>query len=159
MATKKDYYEVLGISKGANADEIKKAYRNMALKFHPDRVAPEKKKEGEGEDSDDKEKKVKESPERLERLERVALEVVRGAGLHPVKDPLLQIAAERGRVRDRHPEVFVHVKQLHLRPVDARPLRQFSEKQILRVARGDDRAGAATNPAGAVVRPGVARPR
>ena len=44
---KRDYYEVLGISKGAGADEIKKAYRNMALKFHPDRVAPDKKKEAE----------------------------------------------------------------------------------------------------------------
>lgn len=36
LATKKDYYEVLGISKGANDDEIKKAYRKMAKKFHPD---------------------------------------------------------------------------------------------------------------------------
>ncbi len=32
----KDYYEVLGISKGASADEIKNAYRSLALKFHPD---------------------------------------------------------------------------------------------------------------------------
>lgn len=36
MADKKDYYEVLGISKGASADEIKKAYRKMAKKYHPD---------------------------------------------------------------------------------------------------------------------------
>ena len=36
MATKRDYYEVLGISKGANSDEIKKAYRNLAKQHHPD---------------------------------------------------------------------------------------------------------------------------
>lgn len=35
--SKKDYYEVLGINKDANADEIKKAYRKLAMKFHPDR--------------------------------------------------------------------------------------------------------------------------
>lgn len=36
MADKQDYYEALGISKGASADEIKKAYRQMAKKYHPD---------------------------------------------------------------------------------------------------------------------------
>ncbi len=36
MADKRDYYEVLGLSKGASDDEIKKSFRKLAKKYHPD---------------------------------------------------------------------------------------------------------------------------
>jgi molecular chaperone DnaJ len=56
---KRDYYEVLGISKSATADEIKKAYRRLAMKHHPDRNK---------EDGEAAEKKFKEAKEAYEVL-------------------------------------------------------------------------------------------
>jgi len=37
MATKRDYYDILGVTKGVSAEELKKAYRKKALEFHPDK--------------------------------------------------------------------------------------------------------------------------
>ncbi|GGF83402.1 molecular chaperone DnaJ [Paenibacillus aceti] len=53
MAEKRDYYEVLGVSKGANEDEIKKAYRKLARQYHPD--------VNKASDAEDKFKEVKEA--------------------------------------------------------------------------------------------------
>ena len=46
MATKKDYYEVLGINKNATDEELKKAYRKLAKQYHPD-ANPDNKEEAE----------------------------------------------------------------------------------------------------------------
>ena len=63
--TKRDYYEILGVSKNASDDEIKKAYRKMAMKYHPDKVlnlGPEIQK-----DAKDKFLKVQEAYENIKK--------------------------------------------------------------------------------------------
>lgn len=42
MNGKSDYYDILGVDRNASADEIKKAYRRLALEWHPDRHKDDK---------------------------------------------------------------------------------------------------------------------
>lgn len=47
MTAKRDYYEILGVGKSASFEDLKKAYRELALRHHPDRVPVEQKKDAE----------------------------------------------------------------------------------------------------------------
>src|SRR5437868_13706816 len=77
MATKRDYYEILGVPKNASEDEIKKAYRKLAMKFHPDRNEGDKSAEG-------KFKEAKEAYEMLSSAEkRAAYDQYGHAGVDP----------------------------------------------------------------------------
>src|SRR3954453_4966738 len=77
MATKRDYYEILGVPKNASEEEIKKAYRKLAMKYHPDRNEGDKNAEG-------KFKEAKEAYEMLSAAEkRAAYDQFGHAGVDP----------------------------------------------------------------------------
>src|SRR5437763_6239362 len=78
MATKRDYYEVLGVPKNAADEEIKKAYRKLAMKHHPDR------NQGEDKGAEAKFKEAKEAYDMLSNPEkRAAYDQYGHAGVDP----------------------------------------------------------------------------
>jgi molecular chaperone DnaJ len=77
MANKRDYYEILGVAKDANEEDIKKSYRKLAMKYHPDRNP----------DNKEAEEKFKEAKEAYEMLsdanKRAAYDRFGHAGVDP----------------------------------------------------------------------------
>ena len=78
---KRDYYEVLGVGKNASADDIKRAYRRMAMKYHPDKNPNDKEAEAKFKECAEA-YEVLSDPDKRQRYDQFGHEGLRGAGMH-----------------------------------------------------------------------------
>ena len=78
---KRDYYEVLGVGKGASADEIKRVYRRLAMKYHPDKNPDDKEAEAKFKECAEAYEVLSDSSNR-QRYDQYGHEGLRGAGMH-----------------------------------------------------------------------------
>ncbi len=78
---KKDYYEVLGVDKKASADDIKRAYRRMAMKYHPDKNPGDKEAEARFKECAEA-YEVLSDPTKRQQYDQFGHEGLRGAGMH-----------------------------------------------------------------------------
>ena len=103
MPTKRDYYEVLGIARSATDEEIKRAFRKLAFKYHPDR--------NQEDGATEKFKEINEAYEVLSNPEKRAAYNARQASYAQAQAtykpyrPAPSAAVER----ERHPEEFVRI--------------------------------------------------
>jgi molecular chaperone DnaJ len=82
MSAKRDYYEVLGVERSVGAEDVKRAYRKLALKYHPDNYKGDK-AEGEVLFKEVSEAyEVLSDPEKRQRYDRFGHEGLRGSGMH-----------------------------------------------------------------------------
>lgn len=82
MSARRDYYEVLGVSRTASGEEIKRAYRKLAIKYHPDNYKGDK-AEGEAKFKELAEAyEVLSDPQKRQRYDQFGHEGLRGAGVH-----------------------------------------------------------------------------
>ncbi|MCH8192476.1 MAG: molecular chaperone DnaJ [Planctomycetes bacterium] len=78
---KQDYYKVLGVQKNASADEVKRAYRALAMKYHPDKNPGDKAAEGKFKNCAEA-YEVLSDAEKRQRYDQYGHEGLRGAGMH-----------------------------------------------------------------------------
>jgi molecular chaperone DnaJ len=78
---KRDYYEVLGVGKDASADDIKRAYRRMAMKYHPDKNPNDKEAEAKFKECAEA-YEVLSDPAKRQRYDQFGHEGLRGSGMH-----------------------------------------------------------------------------
>jgi len=78
---KRDYYEVLGVGKNASADDIKRAYRRMAMKYHPDKNPDDKEAEAKFKECAEA-YEVLSDTEKRQRYDQFGHEGLRGTGMH-----------------------------------------------------------------------------
>lgn len=78
---KRDYYEVLGVGKGASADDIKRSYRRLAIKYHPDKNPGDKEAEAKFKECAEAYEVLSDSNKRA-RYDQFGHEGLRGAGMH-----------------------------------------------------------------------------
>ena len=78
--TKRDYYEILGVGKGASADDIKRAYRRLAMKYHPDKNPGDKEAEEKFKECAEA-YEVLSNTEKRQRYDQFGHEGLRGSGM------------------------------------------------------------------------------
>jgi len=120
MPTTRDYYEILGVSREASADDIKRAYRRMAMKYHPDRNPGDEQAESLFKEASEA-YEVLSDPERREQYDRYGHAGLRGTPGHDfgsmnVEDIFSMFndifgggmggGAARGRARQRTPRGY-----------------------------------------------------
>jgi molecular chaperone DnaJ len=80
-SSKRDYYEVLGVGKNASAEDIKRSYRRMAIKYHPDKNPDNKEAEQKFKECAEA-YEVLSDPEKRQRYDQFGHDGLRGAGMH-----------------------------------------------------------------------------
>jgi len=78
---KRDYYEILGVGRDASADEIKKSYRRMAMKYHPDKNPGDKEAEAKFKECAEA-YEVLSNPEKRKRYDQFGHDGLKGQGMH-----------------------------------------------------------------------------